>query len=119
MAELNVDGDRLVVHLKISERLEAFHDDVREPLVAVAAVEDLGDAEHDVHGLRVGTGIPASDAIGTFAPRDDTNYAVVHRNTPRGVRVRLEGVVERKRPPHCSVSRRPVVCGERRPRREW
>ncbi len=91
MAELIVDGDELVVRMKATERLEAVHGEVRVPLGSVKTVEVLDDAERAVHGFRVGTGIPGSVAIGTFSSRDAKIFAVVHHDTPRGVRVGLEG----------------------------
>ncbi len=91
MAELIVDGDELVVRMKATERLEAVHGEVRVPLGSVKTVEVLDDAELEVHGFRVGTGIPGSVAIGTFSSRDAKIFAVVHHDTPRGVRVGLEG----------------------------
>jgi len=42
-------------------------------------------------GIRVGTGIPGSVAIGTFTSRTAKIFGVVHHDTPRGVRVTLEG----------------------------
>jgi hypothetical protein len=91
MAELIVDGDELVVRLREVEKLEAVHGEVRVPLQSVRTVEVLDDAEGAVHGFRVGTGIPGSVAIGTFTSRDAKIFAVVHHDTPRGVRVDLEG----------------------------
>ncbi len=91
MAELSVEGEELVVRLTAVEKLEAVHGEVRVPLASVKSVEVLDDAVHEVHGIRVGTGVPGSVAIGTFSSRDDKIFAVVHHSTPRGVRVRLEG----------------------------
>jgi len=91
MAELIVDGDDLVVRLRPVEMIEAVHGEVRVPLRSVRTVEVLDDAEGAVHGLRVGTGIPGSVAIGTFTSRHDKTFAVVHHDTRRGVRVGLEG----------------------------
>ncbi len=91
MAELIVEGDELVVRLRAVERVEAVHGEVRVPLGSVRTVEVLDDAVGAVHGFRVGTGIPGSVAIGTFSSRDDKIFAVVHHDTPRGVRVDLEG----------------------------
>jgi hypothetical protein len=73
------------------ERIEAVHGEVRVPLRSVRTVEVLDDAVGAVHGFRVGTGIPGSVAIGTFTSRDAKVFAVVHHDTPRGVRVNLEG----------------------------
>lgn len=91
MAECVVEGDELVVRLRAVEKLEAVHGEVRVPLQSVRAVEVLDDAVGEVHGFRVGTGIPGSVAIGTFTSRDAYIFAVVHHDTPRGVRVDLEG----------------------------
>ncbi|MFZ0173123.1 MAG: hypothetical protein WAL04_15685 [Acidimicrobiales bacterium] len=91
MAELIVDGDELVVRLRAVEKLEGVHGEVRVPLISVTSVEVLDDAAGAVHGFRVGTGIPGSVAIGTFTSRDSHIFAVVHHDTPRGVRVDLQG----------------------------
>lgn len=91
LAKLIVDGDELVVRLRAVERIEAVHGEVRVPLRSVRTVEVLDDVVGAVHGFRVGTGIPGSVAIGTFTSRDAKIFAVVHHDTPRGVRVNLEG----------------------------
>ncbi len=91
LAKLIVDGDELVVRLRAVERIEAVHGEVRVPLRSVRTVEVLDDVVGAVHGFRVGTGIPGSVAIGTFSSRDAKIFAVVHHDTPRGLRVNLEG----------------------------
>jgi hypothetical protein len=91
MADVVVEGDELAVRLRAVEKVEAVHGEVRVPLRSVKAVEVLDDAVGAVHGFRVGTGIPGSVAIGTFTSRDAKIFAVVHHDTPRGVRVDLEG----------------------------
>ncbi len=91
MAELAIEGDDLVVRLSTAEKLEAVHGEVRVPLDSVKSVEVLDDALSAIHGIRVGTGIPGSVAIGTFTSRTAKIFAVVHHDTPRGVRVTLGG----------------------------
>jgi hypothetical protein len=91
MAELIVDGDSLEVRLKALEKAEAVHGEVRVPVSSVRNVEVLDDAVAAVHGFRVGTGVPGWVAIGTFTSRNSHIFAVVHHDTPRGVRVTLEG----------------------------
>jgi hypothetical protein len=91
MAELIVDGDNLEVRLKALEKAEAVHGEVRVPISSVRNVEVLDDAVAAVHSFRVGTGAPGWVAIGTFTSRNSHIFAVVHHNTPRGVRVTLEG----------------------------
>jgi hypothetical protein len=91
MAELIIEGDDLVVHLSTAEKLEAVHGEVRVPLDSVKSVEVLDDAMSAIHGIRVGTGVPGLVAIGTFTSRTAKIFAVVHHDTPRGVRVTLDG----------------------------
>ncbi|MGO8864276.1 MAG: hypothetical protein ACLQRH_26400 [Acidimicrobiales bacterium] len=91
MAELIVDGDQLVVRLRAVEKVEAVHGEVQVPLQSVRAVEVLDDAIAAVHGIRVGMGITGSVAVGTYNSGDAKIFAVVHHDTPRGVRVDLEG----------------------------
>ena len=91
MAELIVENDELVVRLRTIEKAEAVHGEVRVPLKSLRTVEVLDDAIAAVHGFRVGTGIPGSVAIGTFSSRDAKIFAVVHHDTPRGIKVGLEG----------------------------
>jgi len=91
MAELVIEGDDLVVRLSTVEKLEAVHGEVRVPVASIRTVEVLDDALGAIHGLRVGTGIPGSTAIGTFTSRTAKIFGVVHHDTPRGVRVTLDG----------------------------
>ncbi|MGD1011079.1 MAG: hypothetical protein ABR925_00880 [Acidimicrobiales bacterium] len=91
MAELIAEGDDLVVRLTAVEKLEAVHPEVRVPRASVTKIEVLDDVLGAVHGLRVGTGIPGSVAIGTFTSREAKIFAVVHHTTSRGIRVGLEG----------------------------
>ncbi len=91
MADLIVDGEDLVVRLRPVEKVEAVHGEVRVPLRTVSTVEVLDNALSAVHGIRVGTGIPGAVAIGTFTSRTAKIFAVIHHDTPRGVRVHLEG----------------------------
>ena len=91
MAGLIVEGDTLRVHLTEFERAEAVHGEVTVPLSSVRTVDVLDDVLGAVHGMRVGTGIPGMTAVGTFSSRGSKQFAVVHHNTRRGVRVTLEG----------------------------
>jgi hypothetical protein len=89
MADLIIQGDTLVVQMREVEKLEAVHGEVSVPLASVTSVEVLDDALGAVHGMRVGTGIPGRMAIGTFTSRSAHQFAVVHHDTRRGVRVSL------------------------------
>jgi hypothetical protein len=91
MADLLVEGDELVLHLTRFEKVEGVHGDLRFPLTSITSVEVLEDAIYEVHGWRVGTGIPGVVDVGTFTSPDAKTFAVVHHNTPRGIRVCMQG----------------------------
>jgi hypothetical protein len=93
MAELNREGDELVVVLTATEKAEAVHGDIRVPMSAVRGVEVVDDAVHAVNGFMksVGSAWPGRFVIGTFRSEGIKTFAVVHHSTPRGVIVRLEG----------------------------
>lgn len=92
MAELRRDGEDLVVALSHVEKAEAVHGDIRIPLSSVREVEVLDDVVHAVPWLKsVGAAWPGRFAIGTFHGDGKKTFAVVHHDTPRGVRVSLEG----------------------------
>ncbi len=91
MAELLVEGDELVVRLRGVEKAEGVHGDIRVPLSSIVRVEVVEDAIHQVHGIRVGTGLPGSTAVGTFSTRTVKMFAAVHHDTPRAVLVTLSG----------------------------
>src|SRR5580693_1593412 len=81
MAELRIDGNQLVLHLSAAEKLEGVHGDLRAPLSAVRGVEVLNDAHAPAGVLEVGIVQGATQRL----------FAAVHRDTPRGLRVRFEG----------------------------
>jgi len=92
MAELRRDGEDLVLTLTTAEKAESLHGDIRMPLRSVQEVEVVEDIIHTVHGIRLpGSGIPGRFAIGTFVHDGEKTFAAIHHDTPRGVRVRLEG----------------------------
>jgi len=92
MAQLRIEGDELVLDLTGWEKVEAVRGDQRVPLRSVRSVEVLDDAHAaaDRIGLRVGTRIPRVVEVASVTGRTRF-FAAVHRDTPRGVRVVLEG----------------------------
>jgi len=93
MADLRIDGNELVLHLSAAEKLEGVHGDLRAPLSAVRGVEILDDAHEPVGihaGLKIGTRLPGVVEVGTILGPLKL-FAAVHRDTPRGLRIRLEG----------------------------
>jgi hypothetical protein len=91
MAECVVVGQQLVVRMNTREKLEAVHPDVSVPLSSVRSVEVVENTFDFVHGLRVGTGIPGSTAIGTFTSSTARIFGVIHHGKHRGLRILLEG----------------------------
>ncbi|HUB41981.1 MAG TPA: hypothetical protein VMA72_24300 [Streptosporangiaceae bacterium] len=94
MAELQLEGDELVLHLSGAEKAEAVHGDLRVPLPAVRGVEVLDDAHSWTGievGFKVGMRLPGIATVATVRGHGEKVFVAVHRGTPRGVRVRLEG----------------------------
>jgi len=92
MAELQVEGDELVLHLTGLEKAEAVHGDLRVPRSAVRGVEVLDDAHEPAdHGFKVGERIPRVSEVATVRTSGKKIFAAVHRDTPRGLRILLEG----------------------------
>lgn len=94
MAELKVEGDEVVVELSALEKGESLHGNLRFPRASVRAVEVLDDAHGELRwrGLKApGTRIPGVVEVGTFRLKDRKIFAAVHHDTPRGVRVLLDG----------------------------
>ncbi|HXS66038.1 MAG TPA: hypothetical protein VN767_24565 [Streptosporangiaceae bacterium] len=92
MAVLRVMGDELVLQLTGIEQAEAAHASLRAPLTAIRGVEILEDAHAPAdRGLKVGTRIPGYIEVGTIHADGHKIFAVVHKNTPRGLLIWLEG----------------------------
>lgn len=92
MAELSIEAGELIVHLSPLEKAEAAHADLRFPTSSITDIAVLDNAIQAVHGLRApGAGIPGYLAVGTFRGLTSKTFAAVHHNTPRGVKIDLEG----------------------------
>lgn len=92
MAEIAVEGNDLVLRLSRIERVEGIHGDLRVPRSSVRGIEVLDDAHAAADfGLKVGTRIPGVVEVGSIQGGGKRVFAVVHRETPRGLRVELEG----------------------------
>lgn len=93
MAELQLDGDDLILHLTAAEKAEAVHGSLRVPRSAIRSVEVIDDAHSwtDIGtGFKVGMRIPGSASVATVRGHGEKVFVAVHRDTPRGLRVRLE-----------------------------
>jgi hypothetical protein len=91
MAECVLEGDHLTVKLSTKEKLESVHSDVVVALSSIRSVEVVDNTLDYVHGIRVGTGIPGSTAVGTFTSKTAKIFGVIHHAQHRGVRILLEG----------------------------
>lgn len=86
-----VDGDELVVRLTASEKVWAFHTDVRVPLSAVREVTAPDNIWIQLRGWRMaGIAIPGLVALGTRRHGDGFDFTAVHRRRPT-VQVDLNG----------------------------
>jgi len=92
MAQLQVEGGELVLSLSVLEKVGGVHGDLRVPLSAVRSVEVLTDAHEPADvGVKAGTRISRVIELGTIYGSGKKIFAAVYRNTPRGLRVVLEG----------------------------
>jgi len=94
VAVLQLEGDDLVLHLSGVEKAEAVHGDLRVPRSAIRGVEVLDDAHSWTGievGFKVGMRVPGSATVATVRGHGEKVFVAVHGDTPRGVRVRLEG----------------------------
>lgn len=91
MADLEVDGTELVLHMGAREKAEGMHGDIRVPLSSVRAVRSVDDPWPELRGIRApGTGLPNVIAVGTRRGSFGKDFAAVHGKGPAVV-VELEG----------------------------
>jgi hypothetical protein len=91
VADLEVEGNELVLHLRPIEKAEGAHGDIRVPLSAVTAVRSVDDPWPELRGIRApGTGLPNVIAVGTRRGGFGKDFAAVHGKGPAVV-VELEG----------------------------
>jgi hypothetical protein len=94
VAELQLAGGELVLHLSVAEKAEAVHGDLRVPLSALRGVEVIDDAHGWTGigvGFKVGMRVPGVATVAAVRGQGEKMFVAVHGDTPRGVRVRLEG----------------------------
>jgi uncharacterized protein len=94
VAELEVKGGELILRLSVIEKTEAVHGDLHIPLSAVRNVDVLDDAHEMTRvkiGLKVGMRIPGRASVAVVRRDGRKIFVAVHHETPRAVRVRLDG----------------------------
>ena len=72
MAELQLEGDELVLHLSGAEKAEAVYGDLRVPRSAVRGVEVVDDAHRWTEigtGFKVGMRLPGVASVATVRGR--------------------------------------------------
>lgn len=80
MATLSLDGRELVVSLSPLERIGALHRDLRVPLDAVTAADEVTDPLPAVRGIRApGTAVPGRLKLGTWRAHGHRTFAAVRR----------------------------------------
>jgi hypothetical protein len=89
MASITLEGDELVVHLTVPEKLASLHGDVRVPSSAIQRVDVEPRPLDAVRGLRApGLLIPGRTKIGTWRRYWHRGFIVARRGMP-AVSVRL------------------------------
>ena len=103
MAQLSRDGSAAVITLSTLEKIEGLLDNARFPVAHVASVEVLDDIHAEVEGWGrdfklAGRYVPGATAVGTFrnGDRGGITLALVHPDTPRGLRIELSGEAYRR-----------------------
>lgn len=94
MAELEVGDGELVLRLSAVEKAEGIHRDLHVPLSAVRSVEVIDDTREMTRvktGFKVGMRVPGSASVAVVRRPGHTMFVAVHHNTPRGVRILLQG----------------------------
>jgi uncharacterized protein len=92
MAELEVEGDELVLRLSIGEKAAGAHGDPRVPLSSLQRVQVLEDAHEPAdHGWKIGERLPGVVEVGTILENGRKIFAAVHHTTPRGVMLVFDG----------------------------
>jgi hypothetical protein len=82
VASLLIDDRTVTVSLSAMEKIEALHGDVTVPRTAVAGARGVPDGMAEVHGMRVGTGLPGVILVGTVRDGDSVTFAVCHGRGP-------------------------------------
>jgi hypothetical protein len=82
MARLVISDDAVTLKLSGAEKIEALHGDVTVPRSAIVAVRAVPDGMAELHGMRVGTGIPGVLVVGKLLDQGFRAFAVCRAGRP-------------------------------------
>jgi hypothetical protein len=90
MAEFQIEGGQVSVHLSFAEKIGAFHGDLHFPVSAVRSVRVVDKPFGEIEGIRSpGTCIPGVIALGTYRARGRMDFVAVYRGE-RGVVIEID-----------------------------
>lgn len=90
MATIRVDADRVTVTFSWAEKLLGLVTDVTVPRSCVRSVSPVESWWRDVHGWRVGLGMPGLWLLGTWRGRSSKQLVALRRGAP-AVKIGLSG----------------------------
>jgi hypothetical protein len=96
MTKLELTDDQLIIHLSASEKLAAFHGDLKVNGIAIRGAAVADKKWWMTLGLRIGTGLPGIIIAGTFVKKGER--AFVSWTRKRGLP--LEITLAAKMAPH-------------------
>ncbi len=92
MAELFIDGDKIVLSMSNVEKLEAFHKEVDAYVTSITSVEVIEDASVELPNIKAHALAKSGHlAVGAFESQGVKTFAVVHHDQPKGLRIHLVG----------------------------
>jgi hypothetical protein len=92
MAELFIDGDKIVLSLSNLEKLEALHSEIDAYVTSIKSLEVIEDAVAELPNIKSPMVLkPGHFAVGTFNSAGMKTFAVVHYDQPKGLRISLVG----------------------------
>jgi hypothetical protein len=82
VASILIDDHAVTVSLSAAEKLEALRGNLTVPRAAVAGARAVPDGMAEVHGMRVGTGLPGVILAGTVRNGGGVTFAICHGRRP-------------------------------------
>jgi len=90
MAQIQVEGGQVSIHLSFAEKVGSLHGDLHFPVSAVRVVRVVDMPFCGIEGFRSpGTGIPGVIALGTYRIHGKRDFVAVYRGD-RGVVIGFE-----------------------------